>query len=130
MAAQQPPHSRWILGAVILSSGIVFLDSTIVNVALPAIGRELPSTVLGTLEGQAYITSGYLAVLSAMLIIAGGREHTAPVSVSKASFKREEANPGTTEFVELADRGHGMVIDDDWQEVAETALKFVGRFAS
>jgi EmrB/QacA subfamily drug resistance transporter len=70
-ASSQPPHSRWILGAVILSSGIVFLDSTIVNVALPAIGRELPATVLGTLEGQAYITSGYLAVLSAMLIIAG-----------------------------------------------------------
>jgi EmrB/QacA subfamily drug resistance transporter len=67
----QPAHSRWILGAVILSAGIVFLDSTIVNVALPAIGQELPATIMGTLEGQAYITSGYLAVLSAMLIIAG-----------------------------------------------------------
>ena len=65
-----------------------------------------------------------------MLIIAGGKEHTVPVSVSKAAFKREEDNPGTTEFVELADRGHGMVIDDNWQEVAETALKFVGRFVS
>ena len=65
-----------------------------------------------------------------MLIIAGGMEHTVPVSVSKAAFKREEDNPGTTEFVELADRGHGMVIDDNWQEVAETALKFVGRFVS
>jgi non-heme chloroperoxidase len=65
-----------------------------------------------------------------MLIIAGGKEHTVPVSVSKASFKREQDNPGTTEFVELADRGHGMVIDDNWQEVAETALKFVGRFVS
>ncbi|HJR98989.1 MAG TPA: alpha/beta hydrolase [Actinomycetota bacterium] len=63
-----------------------------------------------------------------MLIIAGGKEHTVPVSVSKASFKREQDNPGTTEFIELADRGHGMVIDDNWQEVAETALKFVGQF--
>ena len=65
-----------------------------------------------------------------MLIIAGGKEHTVPVSVSKAAFKREQDNPGTTEFVELEDRGHGMVIDDNWQEVAETALKFVGRFVS
>ena len=63
-----------------------------------------------------------------MLIIAGGKEHTVPVSVSKASFKREQDNPGTTEFIELADRGHGMVIDDNWQELAETALKFVGQF--
>src|SRR5262245_43835035 len=64
-------RNRWILAAVILSAGIVFLDGTIVNVALPRIGEELPATYVGTLEGQAYVTSGYLAVLSAMLIIAG-----------------------------------------------------------
>jgi EmrB/QacA subfamily drug resistance transporter len=63
--------SRWILVAVIVASGIVFLDSTIVTVALPRIGQELPSTALGTLEAQAYITSGYLAVLSAFLILGG-----------------------------------------------------------
>jgi len=33
---------RWILVAAVLGSGIVFLDSTIVNVALPRIGRALP----------------------------------------------------------------------------------------
>lgn len=69
--AQQPAHSRWILGAVILGSGIVFLDGTVVNVALPRMGQDLPATIVGQLEGQAYITSGYLAVLSALLIIAG-----------------------------------------------------------
>ncbi len=64
-------QARWILLAVILASGIVFLDSTIVNVALPTIAADLPATAVGTLEGQAYITSGYLATLSAFLIIAG-----------------------------------------------------------
>ena len=68
---KQAAHSRWILGAVILGSGIVFLDGTVVNVALARMGRELPATIVGQLEGQAYITSGYLAVLSALLIIAG-----------------------------------------------------------
>jgi len=63
--------SRWILLAVVVASGIVFLDSTIVTVALPRIGQELPATTLGTLEAQAYITSGYLAVLSAFLILGG-----------------------------------------------------------
>jgi non-heme chloroperoxidase len=65
-----------------------------------------------------------------MLIVAGGRDHTVPVSISKASFKRQRRNASTTELVELADRGHAMVIDDGWQEVAETALKFVERFAA
>ena len=64
-------QARWILLAVILASGIVFLDSTIVNVALPTIAADLPATAVGALEGQAYVTSGYLATLSAFLIIAG-----------------------------------------------------------
>lgn len=62
---------RWTLLAAILGSGIVFLDGTVVNIALKRIGEELPSSFLGVLEGEAYIVSGYLAVLAALLIIAG-----------------------------------------------------------
>ena len=71
MPSQTGITARWILTAVILASGIVFLDSTIVNVALRHIAADLPSSILGTLEGQAYVTSGYLATLSATLILAG-----------------------------------------------------------
>lgn len=70
-AGEAPPHRDWILLATIVASGMVFLDGTVVNVAIRHIGEELPSSVLGTLEAQAYITSGYLAVLSAFLILAG-----------------------------------------------------------
>ena len=62
---------RWTLAAAILGSGIVFLDGTIVNIALKRIGQELPTSFLGVFEGQAYVQSGYLAVLAALLIIAG-----------------------------------------------------------
>jgi len=62
---------RWTLFATILASGIVFLDSTVVNVALPRIGRELPSSVFGVLEGQAYVYNAYLLTLSALLVLAG-----------------------------------------------------------
>ena len=61
----------WTLVAVVLGSGIVFLDSTVVNVALSALGRELPSTLVATLEGQSYVVYGYLLSLSALLILAG-----------------------------------------------------------
>jgi MFS family permease len=64
-------RQRWTLVATIIGSGAVFLDGTIVNVALKQIGQELPATVFGTLEGQTYIVSGYLAVLAALLILAG-----------------------------------------------------------
>ncbi len=61
----------WTLVAVVLASGIVFLDSTVVNVALDAIGRDLPATYVASLEGQSYVVFGYLLTLSALLILAG-----------------------------------------------------------
>jgi EmrB/QacA subfamily drug resistance transporter len=60
-----------ILVATILGSAIVFLDGTIVNVALEAIGDELPTTFVARLEGLTYVNSAYFTVLSALLILAG-----------------------------------------------------------
>lgn len=60
-----------MLFATVLGSGVVFLDSTVVNVALPKIGQQLHSGLFGQLEGQAYVYNGYLLSLSALLILAG-----------------------------------------------------------
>jgi EmrB/QacA subfamily drug resistance transporter len=57
--------------AAILGSGIVFLDSTVVNVALQRIGTDLPSHLFAPLEGESYVYNGYLLSLSALLILAG-----------------------------------------------------------
>lgn len=61
----------WTLVAVVLGSGIVFLDSTIVNVALRSMAEDLPATLVAPLEAQTYVVSGYLLTLSALLILAG-----------------------------------------------------------
>lgn len=57
--------------AVVIGSGIVFLDSTVVNVALPAIGEELPGRFVRGFEAQSFVYNGYLLTLSALLILAG-----------------------------------------------------------
>jgi len=64
-------RQQWTMVAAILGSAAVFLDATIVNVALKRIGEDLPATVVSVLEGQTYVTSGYLATLAALLILAG-----------------------------------------------------------
>ena len=64
-------RQRWTMVAAVLGSSIVFLDGTIVNVALPSIGQSLPHSIVSVLEGQTYVTSGYLATLAALLILAG-----------------------------------------------------------
>jgi MFS family permease len=70
-AAFTPARKRWTLLAVILGSGIVFLDTSVVNLALPRIGEELSSELFGTLEAQSYVANGYFVTLSALLILAG-----------------------------------------------------------
>ena len=69
--ALTPARKRWTLVAVILGSGIVFLDSSVVNLALPGIGEELSSGLFGTLEAQSYVANGYFVTLSALLILGG-----------------------------------------------------------
>jgi EmrB/QacA subfamily drug resistance transporter len=60
----------WTLVAAVLGSSVVFLDSAVLTVALPAIGRE-PRLFVSVLEGQNYIQYGYLLSLSALLVLAG-----------------------------------------------------------
>ena len=66
-----PTQKRWTLIAVVLGSGIVFLDTSVVNLALPRIGEELSSDLFGTLEAQSYVANGYFLSLSALLILGG-----------------------------------------------------------
>ncbi len=64
-------QKRWTMVAVVLGSGIVFLDTSVVNLALPRIGEDLHSSFFGTLEAQSYVANGYFVTLSALLILAG-----------------------------------------------------------
>jgi non-heme chloroperoxidase len=64
-----------------------------------------------------------------LLIVAGEKDHTVPMAIAKAAFERQQRNEaGTTEIVEIPDRGHSLTIDDGWSEVASAALDFVRRF--
>ena len=64
-----------------------------------------------------------------LLIVSGQKDHTVPWAIANASFKQQQINSGLTEIVEMPNRGHSLVIDSGWREVADTALAFVRRFA-
>jgi non-heme chloroperoxidase len=63
-----------------------------------------------------------------LLIISGEKDNTAPWAIANASYKRQKRNQAVTEIIEMPNRGHGLVIDSGWREVADTALVFVKRF--
>jgi len=58
---------RGTLAAAVLASGMAFLDSTIVNVALPALGRELDAE----LEQLQWVVNGYTLTLAAFVLLGG-----------------------------------------------------------
>ncbi|MDG4815923.1 MFS transporter [Micromonospora sp. WMMD956] len=61
------PAGRGTLLAAILASGMVFLDSTVVNVALPRLGADLDATV----AGLQWTINGYLLMLAAFVLLGG-----------------------------------------------------------
>ena len=63
-----------------------------------------------------------------MKLISGEKDHTVPWAIANASFKRQRRNEAVTEIEEIKGRGHSLVIDSGWQEVAETTMAFIKRF--
>jgi EmrB/QacA subfamily drug resistance transporter len=60
-------QKRLVLVAAILGTTVVTVDSTVVNVALPAIADELG----GGLAGQQWTANAYLVTLSSLILIGG-----------------------------------------------------------
>jgi EmrB/QacA subfamily drug resistance transporter len=58
---------RLTLIATILGSAVVFLDGTVVNVALPSIGRELNAG----LAGQQWVLEAYMLTMVSLLLVGG-----------------------------------------------------------
>jgi non-heme chloroperoxidase len=63
-----------------------------------------------------------------LLIVSGEKDHTVPPVLANAAYERQVRNEGVTEIVEMPGRGHALVIDHGWREVAEEARVFVRRF--
>jgi EmrB/QacA subfamily drug resistance transporter len=65
--ARRPQHPRLVLTTCILASSLAFVDGSVVNVGLPAIGRGLNA------EGSnlSFVVNGYLLPLGALLLLGG-----------------------------------------------------------
>src|SRR5215217_9080627 len=58
---------RWVLAVAVLGSGMAFLDGTVVNVALPDIGRDLDAST----SALQWILNGYLLTLASLILLGG-----------------------------------------------------------
>src|SRR5437016_8631877 len=58
---------RWVLAVAVLGSGMAFLDGTVVNVAVPDIGRDLGAST----SALQWILNGYLLTLASLILLGG-----------------------------------------------------------
>ena len=72
--AQQPtqvrygePRARWVLLATVLGSGLTFIDGTVVNIALPHIGRQFHANA----AALQWTVNGYTLSLASLILLGG-----------------------------------------------------------
>src|SRR6185312_12386032 len=63
----QRKQAIWILVATILGSSMAFIDSTVVNVALPALQGSFGASVIGV----QWVVESYGLTLSALILVGG-----------------------------------------------------------
>lgn len=65
--AFQSTAGRWLVAVTVAGSGMAFLDGTVVNVALPDIGRDLNAST----SALQWILNGYLLTLASLILLGG-----------------------------------------------------------
>src|ERR1700733_5828356 len=58
---------HWILAATILASGMAFIDSTVVNIALPVLQANLHASIVGV----QWVVESYGLFLAALILVGG-----------------------------------------------------------
>jgi EmrB/QacA subfamily drug resistance transporter len=61
------PAGRWVIAATVLGSGVVSLDATVVNVALPRLAEDLDADF----AGLQWVITGYTLTLAALILLGG-----------------------------------------------------------
>ncbi|WP_305790251.1 alpha/beta hydrolase [Symbioplanes lichenis] len=60
-----------------------------------------------------------------LLLVAGGKDHTVPEAVVRATLKQYRHSQAVTDFAEFPDKAHSLTIDSGWREVAEAVLAWL-----
>jgi pimeloyl-ACP methyl ester carboxylesterase len=62
-----------------------------------------------------------------LLLISGGKDHTVPESIVRATLKQYRHSDAVTDIIDFPDRGHSLTIDNGWREIASTVLGWLHR---
>jgi pimeloyl-ACP methyl ester carboxylesterase len=94
--------------------------------AIPAPGRPLFEAAAANFElnSPAKVNTSNES-RGPLLLIMGGRDHTVPESITRATLKQYRHSDAITELAEFPDRGHSLTIDSGWRAVADQCLAWL-----
>ena len=60
-----------------------------------------------------------------LLLMSGGKDHTVPESVTRATLKQYRHSRAVTDILDFPDRAHSLTIDHGWRDVADAVLAWL-----
>jgi pimeloyl-ACP methyl ester carboxylesterase len=97
-----------------------------VKYAMPAPGRPLFQAATATFNpNSATKVNTANGKRGPLLLISGAEDNTAPPVLVKSTLRVYSKSEAVTEFKEFTGRGHSLVIDSGWKELAEYILNWL-----
>lgn len=94
--------------------------------AMPAPGRPLFQAATATFNPNSATRVNIAnATRGPLLLISGAADTTVPPVLVKSALRAYRNSKAVTEFKEFAGRGHSLVIDNGWKELAEFILNWL-----
>lgn len=100
-------------------------DALYARFAIPGPGRVLFEGAAANKTPDSPATIDFAADRGPLLMVAGGKDHTVPESVVEAAYDLYAGSRTTTDLVRFPDRGHSLVFDAGWQDVAQRSLTWL-----
>ncbi|MRG60359.1 alpha/beta fold hydrolase [Agromyces sp. CFH 90414] len=104
-------------------------DALYAAVVIPSPGRPLFEAGAANLAPHSPAAVAVDADRGPLLVIGGGKDRTVPASTARRVFRTYRHATTVNEYKEFPDRGHSLVLDSGWREIADYAvewLRFVG----
>ena len=95
--------------------------------AMPSPGKPLFQAALANVELHAATTVDlHNSHRGPLLITLGGKDHTVPPAISKATYKlHHKKSSAVTDLQEFPEADHSLTIDSDWRQVADAVLAWL-----
>jgi non-heme chloroperoxidase len=94
--------------------------------AMPGPARPVFQAAFATLnpKSETAVNVGN-ATRGPLLLIAGSDDHTVPPVMVRSALRRYHTSGAVTDFREYPDRGHSLILDHGWRDIADFCLTWL-----